>query len=85
VAYPLLSGLPTPGYRPGLCLSLSASESENVPGLSIDFMDERRFGCVESEREDCGGSISAAEKERFLEGERKELGDREEWRCVGDG
>ena len=48
-------------------------------------MYDSRFGCVESEREGCRGSISAAEKERFLEGERKELGDREKWRCVGDG
>lgn len=48
-------------------------------------MEERRFGCVESEKDGCGGSISAAEKERFLEGERKELGERGEWRCVGEG
>jgi len=48
-------------------------------------MDERRLGCVESEREGCGGSISAAENERFLDGDRKELGEREEWRWVGEG
>jgi hypothetical protein len=47
-------------------------------------MEERRLGCIESEREDWGGSISAAEKERFLDGERKELGDREELRCMGE-
>jgi hypothetical protein len=56
-----------------------------VPGLRMDFMDERRLGCVDSGKEGCRGSISAAEKERFLEGERKELGDTEEWRCVGEG
>lgn len=48
-------------------------------------MEERRLGCVDSEREEWGGSISAAEKERFLDGERNEFGEREEWRCVGDG
>jgi hypothetical protein len=32
---------------------------------------------VDSEREECGSSISAAEKERFLDGERKELGESE--------
>lgn len=53
--------------------------------MRIDFIDERRLGCVESEKAECGGSISAAEKERFLEGERKEFGEREEWRCVGEG
>lgn len=51
----------------------------------MDLMLERRFGFAASERPECGGSISAAEKERFLDGERKELGDREEWRCVGEG
>lgn len=85
VAQLLLKGLPTPRYRPGLCLSLSVSESEKVPGFRMDFIEERRFGCVDSEKEGCGGSISAAEKDRFLEGERKELGEREEWRWVGEG
>jgi hypothetical protein len=51
----------------------------------MDFIEDRRLGCVESEREGCRGSISAAEKERFLDGERKELGDREEGRWVGEG
>jgi hypothetical protein len=56
------------------------------PGLRIDFMELKRLGCV-----DAGSdrlvltSISAAEKERLREGERKELGDSEGRRFVGEG
>ena len=61
--------------------------SESVkPGLRIDFIELRRLGCVEVGSARLGlASISAAEKERFREGERKELGDSEGLRFVGDG
>jgi len=47
----------------------------------MDFIELRRFEfveplAVESER-DIMGSISVAEKDRFLEGERNEFGDNE--------
>jgi len=53
-------------------------------------MELRRFGFADwtaeavSERE-CSGSRSVAEKERFREGERKELGDKEGRRWEGEG
>jgi len=65
------------------------------PGLSIDFMELRRFEFPEerpalvlgldSETVDSWGSISAAEKERLRDGGRKELGDNDGRCCVGEG
>ena len=44
------------------------------PGFRIDFMDERRLGWVDADVDSevmvLFGSISAAEKERFRDGER---------------
>ena len=52
-------------------------------------MEDKRFGCAAEVLGDSGtegkGSISVAENERFRDGERKELGDRDERLCVGDG
>lgn len=49
-------------------------------------MELRRLGCVDAGSERLGlVSISAAEKERLREGERKELGDSEVRRFVGEG
>ena len=56
------------------------------PGLRIDFMELSRLGGVDAGSERLGrASISVVEKERFREGERKELGDSEERRFVGEG
>lgn len=58
-------------------------------------MDERRLGWMEegSEGSARGGRVpggglpsgSIAEKERLRDGERKEEGEREDWRWVGEG
>jgi len=77
-------GLPTLGYRPGDLRSVPLVSESEKPGLRMDFMELRRFGCADSETAG-RGSISVAEKERFREGERKELGDKEDGRCVGEG
>ena len=49
-------------------------------------MELRRLGCVEVGSARLGlGSISAAEAERFRDGERKEFGESEDLRFVGEG
>jgi hypothetical protein len=50
----------------------------------MDFIEERRFEFDSTTKEGVG-SGSAAEKDRFRLGERKELGDSEGCRGFGDG
>jgi hypothetical protein len=57
-----------------------------MPGLSIDLMELRRLDFVAVGSEIRGGvSISAAEKERLRDGDRKELGESEVRRFASEG
>ena len=60
--------------------SASPGSDSEEPGLRIDFMELRRFEFVDedgSARELTSPRVSSSEKERFLEGDRNELGDSE--------
>jgi hypothetical protein len=50
----------------------------------MDFIEERRFE-LDSDAEEATGSVSATVKDRLRLGERKELGESEGGRGVGEG